>query len=181
MLDSCPFARLPASLLEGRYEIGNSRASTLGRRPAWRRAIAGRFYGVASFAILRIGPRSAPLERSLWYARRLLLGRSAARPAESRIAPSPAGPSRVKTIGISPLGESGRGGFGDNQTGLSFRFQPPLSHVPLTSGLGSDGPARVVGPLLRVQGVRARAVWYPIPTTRRRASFAVGFPRILRW
>jgi hypothetical protein len=41
--------------------------------------------------------------------------------------------------------------------------KPPLSHVPLTSRLGSDGPAKVAGPLLRVQGVRARAVWYPHP------------------
>jgi hypothetical protein len=51
----------------------------------------------------------------------------------------PGGGFRAWRLAGDIWGESGRGGFGDNQTGFSVRFQTPLSHVPLTTGHGSGG------------------------------------------
>ncbi len=56
------------------------------------------------------------------------------------IIPGPAGVSEWKRLAGDLWGESGRGGFGDNQTSFSVRFQTPLSHVSPTAGLGSGGP-----------------------------------------
>jgi hypothetical protein len=73
-----------------------------------------------------------PLTRAFW-------GTLAGRTAGAKIG-GPAGVSELGRLASNLWGESGRGGFGDNQTSFSVRFQTPLSHVWPTAGLSSGGP-----------------------------------------
>ncbi len=102
--------------------------------PPTRRAI--RSAGLGGHA--RVGtPKIAGYGGSHWLARfwGALAGTTA-----GAIIPGPAGVSEWKRLAGDLWGESGRGGFGDNQTSFSFRFQTPLSHVSPTAGLRLGGP-----------------------------------------
>ncbi len=102
--------------------------------PPPRRAVKSAGLGVHA----RVGtPKTAGFGGHRWLAR--FWGALAGTTAGATIT-GPAGVSEWKRLAGDLWGESGRGGFGDNQTSFSFRFQTPLSHVSPTAGLGSGGP-----------------------------------------
>jgi hypothetical protein len=102
--------------------------------------VAGRFYQGASFAGLRIGSRSAPLECFVLRTGAPLWG--ALWPAQQSCALRQLDGVLQGGSGwhLISLGDSGRGGFGVNQTSFSFRFQTPLSHLWSIAGLSSGAP-----------------------------------------
>ena len=88
------------------------------------------------------GPRKVFAKRSTAGSARKPVGRPSQAEFQGALAGTtagatiggPAGVSERKRLAGDFWGESGRGGFGDNQTGFSVRFQTPLSHAPPPPG-----------------------------------------------